>query len=95
MLDRVFGAEEPWDYHSTTTRDEPPPARYRFIRQIAGASDHTGIASVGPEPLALELRLPARLVREASMPEETRAAVQAACGELFDQARTTLRSRAY
>lgn len=71
---------------------EPPAARYRFIREVGNKVSQGGLG-LGGEVTALEVRVPVTLVADSTMPEETRAAIQLAMGELYDQARRTLRTR--
>lgn len=83
---------EDFAYDSRTAPAEPTEPEYRFIRQVGNkVSQGEGL---GHDLVALEVRVPATLVRDSSMPEETRAALQIAEGELYDQARQTLRARA-
>lgn len=80
----------PWDGGP----GEAPSAKYRFIREVGNKVTQGGMG-LGHEVVALEVRVPLTLVRDSTMPEETRGALQVALGELYDQARDTLRNRAY
>jgi hypothetical protein len=92
LVEELVGDDSLDGYESTTTRQDPPEAKYRFIREVG--AERFGF-SLGQEVVAMELRVPVLHVRDASMPEETRAALQGSLGELYDQARDTMRRRGY